>query len=206
MVGALTEIRAFLPCPTPASWIENALANQDLLLIDHAHCEKKAASTAMSLMYRYVDRPQLLDKMSRLAREELRHFEQVLAIMRKRDITYDHLSPSRYAAGLRQGVRSADPHRLVDILIVGAFIEARSCERFAMLAPHLDEELGAFYQGLLKSEARHFKDYLELAQQASAEPIEPRITAFALLEQNLVQEPDCEFRFHSGPVVATASV
>lgn len=200
MSAALTAIRDFLPCPTPEAWIENALANQDLLLIDHAHCEKKAASTAMSLMYRYVDRPALLDKMSRLAREELRHFEQVLAIMRKRDIAYDHLSPARYAGGLRQAVRSSDPERLVDILIVGAFIEARSCERFAALAPHLDTELAGFYQGLLKSEARHFKDYLELAQQASDEPIEPRVAVFAELERKLVEEPDTEFRFHSGPV------
>lgn len=206
MVTALSDIQAFLPCSTPDLWLENALANQDILLVDHAHCEKKAASTAMSLMYRYVDRPRLLDKMSRLAREELRHFEQVLAIMRKRGVTYDHLSPARYAAGLRQAVRTTDPQRLVDILIVGAFIEARSCERFAALAPHLDPALSGFYQGLLKSEARHFRDYLELAQQASAEPIGPRLEVFAALEQQLIEAPDTEFRFHSGPVSAAVAV
>lgn len=200
MVTALNDIQAFLPCPTPDAWVDSALANQDILLVDHAHCEKKAASTAMSLMYRYVDRPSLLDKMSRLAREELRHFEQVLAIMRKRGVVYSHLSPSRYAGGLRKAVRSADPEKLVDILIVGAFIEARSCERFAAIAPHLDPELTGFYQSLLKSEARHFQDYLNLARQASDEPIEPRVKVFAALEKKLVQEPDTEFRFHSGPV------
>tara|TARA_R100000322_G_scaffold169582_1_gene142131 strand:- start:3413 stop:4021 length:609 start_codon:yes stop_codon:yes gene_type:complete len=196
----LSHIEAFLPCPTPSAWIEAALANQDIMLIDHAHCEKKAASTAISLMYRYVDRPRLLDKMSRLAREELRHFEQVLAIMRKRGIVYDHLSPSRYAAGMRKAVRSSDPQRLVDLLIIGAFIEARSCERFAALAPKLDEELADFYKSLLKSEARHYEDYLQLAREASDEPIEPRLEVFAALERELVLSVDSEFRFHSGPV------
>ena len=111
MNDALQEIHDFLPCRTPQQWIDNALANQDLMLIDHAHCEKKAASTALSLMYRYVDNTDLLNKMSRLAREELRHFEQVLAIMKKRGVQYDHLTPARYAAGLRQEVRSEDPGR-----------------------------------------------------------------------------------------------
>ena len=126
MNDALKEIHEFLPCRTPEQWIENALANQDVMLIDHAHCEKKAASTALSLMYRYVDNTDLLNKMSRLAREELRHFEQVLAIMKKRGVAYTHLSPARYAAGLREAVRTEDPGRLVDVLIVGAIIEARS--------------------------------------------------------------------------------
>ncbi len=195
----LSAINDFLPCETPDAWIASALANQDLMLIDHAHCEKKAASTALSLMYRYVDRPALLHKMSRLAREELRHFEQVLAIMKKRGIVYGHLSPSRYASGLRKGVREADPARLVDVLIVGAFIEARSCERFAKLAPHLDEELQDFYASLLKSEARHFQDYLHLAEQAAGTDISDRIAAFAQAERELIEAPDGEFRFHSGP-------
>ena len=161
---ALDEIRIFLACETPDSWIDCALKNQDILLIDHAHCEKKAASTAMTLMFRYVDRPELLRKMSRLAREELIHFEQVLAIMEERGVVYDHLSPSRYASGMRELVRTSEPGRLVDTLIVGAFIEARSCERFAKLAPFLDGELCKFYRSLLKSEGRHYQDYLGLAR------------------------------------------
>jgi tRNA 2-(methylsulfanyl)-N6-isopentenyladenosine37 hydroxylase len=200
MTEALTAIHEFLPCSTPQRWIENALAHQDLMLIDHAHCEKKAASTALSLMYRYVDNPGLLNKMSRLAREELRHFEQVLAIMKKRGVTYDHLTPARYAAGLRKEVRSEDPGRLVDVLIVGAIIEARSCERFAALAPHLDEKLAGFYNGLLKSEARHYQDYLTLAEQAADGPINDRIAAFMAIEKSLIESPDTYFRFHSGPV------
>ena len=202
MNDALQEIHNFLPCRTPQQWIDNALANQDLMLIDHAHCEKKAASTALSLMYRYVDNTDLLNKMSRLAREELRHFEQVLAIMKKRGVDYCHLTPARYAAGLRQEVRSEDPGRLVDVLIVGAIIEARSCERFAALAPFLDEKLADFYTSLLKSEARHYQDYLTLAEQAAGGPIAARVGDFLALERALIEDPDQEFRFHSGPISA----
>ncbi|MBO6850960.1 MAG: tRNA-(ms[2]io[6]A)-hydroxylase [Marinobacter sp.] len=201
MIDALQEIHDFLPCRTPHRWIENALDHQDLMLIDHAHCEKKAASTALSLMYRYVDNTELLNKMSRLAREELRHFEQVLAIMNKRGVRYDHLTPARYAAGLRQQVRTDDPGRLVDVLIVGAIIEARSCERFAALAPHLDETLADFYTSLLKSEARHYQDYLQLAQQANGGPVDERLAVFLEAELALVEQPDTEFRFHSGPLL-----
>lgn len=201
MTDALQEIHDFLPCRTPQRWIENALDHQDLMLIDHAHCEKKAASTALSLMYRYVDNTELLNKMSRLAREELRHFEQVLAIMNKRGVRYDHLTPARYAAGLRQHVRSDDPGRLVDVLIVGAIIEARSCERFAALAPHLDETLADFYTSLLKSEARHYQDYLKLAEQANGGPVDERLAVFLEAERTLVEQPDNEFRFHSGPLL-----
>ncbi|MFO7527735.1 MAG: tRNA isopentenyl-2-thiomethyl-A-37 hydroxylase MiaE [Marinobacter sp.] len=200
MTDALQEIHDFLPCRTPEKWIENALANQDLLLIDHAHCEKKAASTALSLMYRYVDNSDLLNKMSRLAREELRHFEQVLAIMNKRGVSYGHLTPARYAAGLRQAVRAEDPGRLVDVLIVGAIIEARSCERFAALAPFLDDKLADFYNSLLKSEARHYQDYLKLAVQANGGPVDERVGEFLAIEKGLIEAPDSEFRFHSGPV------
>ncbi|MBZ0333843.1 tRNA-(ms[2]io[6]A)-hydroxylase [Marinobacter sp. AL4B] len=202
MTDALKEIHDFLTCRTPQQWIENALENQDLLLIDHAHCEKKAASTALSLMYRYVENTELLNKMSRLAREELRHFEQVLAIMKKRGVAYTHLTPARYASGMRDLVRKDDPGRLVDVLIVGAIIEARSCERFAALAPHLDEKLSEFYTGLLKSEARHYQDYLKLAVQANGAPVDERVAEFMAVEKTLIDEPDTEFRFHSGPLPA----
>ncbi|MDN6318340.1 MAG: tRNA-(ms[2]io[6]A)-hydroxylase [Marinobacter sp.] len=201
MTLALQEIHDFLPCATPQQWIDNALANQELMLIDHAHCEKKAASTALSLMYRYVENTNLLNKMSRLAREELRHFEQVLAIINKRGIAYCHLTPARYAAGLRKKVRTDDPGRLVDVMVVGAIIEARSCERFAALVPFLDDELAEFYSGLLKSEARHYRDYLALAIQANEGPVDERVAEFLAIEKQLILEPDDEFRFHSGPIV-----
>ena len=199
MLSAYPELVDFLPCQSPEAWVNWAIENQTLLLNDHAHCEKKAASTAMSLMYRYVDRDNLLHKMSRLAREELLHFEQVHKLMRKRGIAYEHLTASRYADGMRKHIRTHEPARLVDTLIIGAFVEARSCERFAILAPHLDEELSKFYVSLLKSEARHFEDYLELAQEYANEAIDDRVAFFRELERQLITEPDVEFRVHSGP-------
>lgn len=197
----LEPLHRFLPCVTPPQWIESALDNPSILLIDHANCEKKAAATALNLMHRYIANDRLLNKMSRLAREELRHFEQVIKIMKRRGIPYKPVSASRYAATLRELVRKQEPDRLVDILIVGALIEARSCERFAALAPHVDPELGGFYLSLLKSEARHFEDYLSLAAAAAPEPIEGRVAEFARLEQQLIEQPDTEFRFHSGPLL-----
>lgn len=173
-----------------------------LLLIDHANCEKKAAATAVGLMYRYSDHLPLLHSMSRLAREELRHFEQVMAILAARDIRYRHLSAARYAGGLHALVRTHEPARLVDILLAGAFIEARSCERFATLAPYLDVDLGKFYGALLRSEARHFHDYLALAKTACDGSIDARLAVFAARERELIEATDIELRFHSGPVAA----
>ncbi len=192
-------IREFLLCDTPDAWMHAALEHPNILLIDHANCEKKAASTALNLMYRYVDDFELLNKMSRLAREELRHFEQVLAIMKKRRIAYEPVSASRYAAELRKGSRTSEPGKLIDTLIVGAIIEARSCERFAKLAPRLDDELKKFYESLLKSEERHYQDYLSLARKAAGgECINERVTFFLEKDKALVLEADDEFRFHSG--------
>lgn len=197
----LEKIQEFLPCQTPDKWLENALDNPALTLIDHANCEKKAASTALNLIYRYTDNFELMNKMSKLAREEMRHFEQVIGIMKRRNIGYQHVSASRYAAGLRDLARTDDPGKLIDVLIIGAFIEARSCERFARLAPYLDAELEQFYTSLLKSEGRHYQDYLGLAKKAAKnESIDERIIMFAEAERQLIEQPDTEFRFHSGPV------
>jgi tRNA-(ms[2]io[6]A)-hydroxylase len=195
----IAPILDFLSCPTPAAWVEWALENQDTMLVDHANCEKKAASTALNLMYRYVDHHELLNKLSRLAREELRHFEQVIAIMKARGVAYPQLSASRYAGELRKEVRGNEPGRLVDTLLVGAIIEARSCERFAALAPRLDAELADFYNSLLKSESRHFTDYLKLARGvSSASEVESRLVALLARERELVESVDEAFRFHSG--------
>jgi tRNA-(ms[2]io[6]A)-hydroxylase len=194
----MQSIQEFLSCPTPDAWIEAALANQETLLIDHANCEKKAASTAMNLMYRHTTRPELLTKMSQLAREELLHFQQVVEIMAERGIRYVRLSPSRYASGLREMIDHHGQQALVDTLIAGAFIEARSCERFACLVPHLDDRLGRFYQSLLRSEERHYQDYLQLAADYSETDISDKVARFAAKEAELVSSPDQEFRFHSG--------
>ena len=203
----LSPIDAFLPCRTPDSWVQAAVGDLELLVIDHANCEKKAAATALSLMHRYTDNPTLLHKMSRLAREELRHFEQVLSIIQRRGFDYVPISASRYAQGLRDCVRGREPHKLVDTLLVGALIEARSCERFAALVPHVDEELADFYQSLLKSESRHFQDYLKLAEQLTTpDEIADRLVILKQVEQALIESPDTELRFHSGvPAIAEAA-
>lgn len=196
--AAMQQLEEFLPCATPSAWLNWALQNQRLLLIDHANCEKKAASNAMTLMYRHVGHTDLLVKMSQLAREELLHFEQVVDLMSARNIQYERIGASRYAAGLRALMRTDHQGALIDGLLVGAIVEARSCERFAKLAPLLDAELGKFYRSLLRSEARHFRDYLSLAGQYADEDINDRLQIFMDAERQLIESPDLEFRFHSG--------
>jgi tRNA-(ms[2]io[6]A)-hydroxylase len=175
------------------------VSDLDTLLCDHAHCERKAAANALALMHRYAEEPRLLDTLSRLAREELRHFEQVQKVMRARGLRYRRMTPARYAEGLLGHVRGAEPGRRMDALVVGAFIEARSCERFLRLAPRLPPDLAEFYRGLCASEARHYGDYLELAAEG-ADPGElaARIAHFREVEAALIASPDPQFRFHSG--------
>ena len=194
----MNDILDFLACETPPEWIDFALKNQSVLLIDHANCEKKAASTAMKLLYRHTSKVELLRKMSQLAREEILHFQQVVEILSNRGVNYTKIAPSRYANCLGQLIRKEEKNQLIDTLIVGAFIEARSCERFSLLAPELDKQLEKFYRGLLKSEARHFKDYLDLAQRYSSCDINDRIQQFRSVEKDLIMSPDSIFRFHSG--------
>lgn len=194
----ISSLKGFLGCPTPKAWLDRAVQELPTLIVDHANCEKKAAATAMNLLYRYIDKPELLRMLSQLAREELLHFEQVLEIMAERGIEYVAVSPARYAGSLRQPVRTHEPAKLVDTLIVGAIIEARSCERFEALAELVDESLGNYYRYLLKSESRHYEDYLSLARLYAGEPIDERIAFFVEREVGLIESPDPQFRFHSG--------
>lgn len=198
MVDDLAHITSFLVAPTPKAWVNWALDNETLMLIDHAHCEKKAASTALGMMYRYLEYPTFLNRLSKLAREELVHFEQVLKLMQKRGVEYTHLTAAKYASELMKLARKDEPWQLVDKLIIGALIEARSCERFAVLAPYLDDELQTFYRGLLKSEARHFEIYLKQARAVAPEPIDARIDELRVRENELINSTSDEFRFHSG--------
>lgn len=194
-------IAGVLEAPTPEAWLETATARLPELLLDHANCELKAASTALSFLYRYPDRAALAQRMSRLAREELRHFEQVRALMQEMGVAFERLSASRYAGELRSRVREQEPGKLLDLLLVGALIEARSCERFARLAPRLPEKIGRFYSGLLASEARHFEHYLAFARcetGVSDDEFDERLDLLKKTEAALVVEPDDCFRFHSG--------
>ena len=190
-----------LAVATPPAWLEGAVEQRDVLLIDHANCEKKAASTALALMFAYAEDTTLVQKFSRLAREELRHFEQAAKLMQGLRITPRRLAPSRYAEGLRRLVAKSEPQRELDLMICGAFIEARSCERFAALRPVIGEPVGAFFGGLHAAEARHQDLYLTLARRAAVRAdldIVSRIAAFAAVEAELVSSPDPLFRFHSG--------
>ncbi len=199
--GLPAAVRDFLAVPTPDAWVDEACDRIPELLLDHANCELKAASTALGFLYRYPERAGLAQRMSRLAREELRHFEQVRKIMDSFDVPFERLTASRYAGALRDAVRADEPLRLLDMLLVGALIEARSCERFARVAPRLPESLGRFYAGLLASEARHFEHYLGFARtecNVSDADFDARLEAFRLLEGELIAAPDDVFRFHSG--------
>ena len=200
---ALEVVTDFLTVSTPDAWFQVAAEQLPILLMDHANCEKKAASTALSMMYRYVEHPQLLQKMSSLAREELRHFEQVLDLMTDHGIVYKQIKSARYAQGLHQLVSKAEPKRLVDLLICGAVVEARSCERFAGLTKVLPERVASLYQSLLNSEARHFQEYLRLAGSANQQAggyaeLSERIDEFLAADAHLVTSVDAQFRFHSG--------
>jgi tRNA-(ms[2]io[6]A)-hydroxylase len=194
-------IDRFLENRTPEPWIREACVRLPELLHDHANCELKAASTALGFIYRYPEKALLAHRMSRLAREELRHFEQVRKILNDMDVPFEHVSASRYAGTLRKAVRQEEPGRLLDMLIVGALIEARSCERFAALVPHLPQDLARFYAGLLASEARHFEHYLHFARQecaVDAAEFDRRLEELKALEAELIESPDPQFRFHSG--------
>lgn len=193
------EIRGFLKTPTPDAWVSYALGDLTTLLVDHANCEYKAAATGMSLITKYKHLPRLQRLMARLVREEMLHYEQVLVFMDRIGIEFRSLSASRYARTLRESVRTNENDRLVDLLIVGAIVEARSCERFAALWPHLPTPLGRYYKSLLRSEGRHYQDYLTLARENSdQESVDARLEHFLRIDEQLIVSPDQEFRFHSG--------
>lgn len=195
------NIAEFLSTSTPEEWLVEASGRLPEMLLDHANCELKAASTALGFLYRYPERTALAQRMSRLAREELRHFEQVRSIMDDMEIPFERLSASRYAGGLRKAVRQEEPYKLLDMLLIGALIEARSCERFAKIAPRLPEKLGRFYSGLLASEARHFEHYVAFAKSecgVDEAEIDVRLEELKAIEASLICDPDDEFRFHSG--------
>lgn len=216
-----TAVLAFLRCRTPADWIAQAVSDPARLLRDHASLELKAAQQAQTLIRRYGAAPargpdplpagfrsRLVHRMSRLAREELKHFEQVLVRIEARGGRLTSQSASRYAGGLHALIRKGEPAALVDALIIGAIIEARSCERFfSLLAPlqERDGELAEFYASLLRSEARHFEDYLKLAALPGDPEFDARIETLLRRDAELIEQPDPELRFHSGPPVAAAA-
>jgi tRNA-(ms[2]io[6]A)-hydroxylase len=192
-------VESILLAATPGAWVDAAVEGWRELLVDHANCEKKAASTALALIFAYPEDTELGLALSRLAREELRHFEQVQGTMTELGVPFSRQKPGRYAAGLRSVMRTSEPGRKLDLLLTGALIEARSCERFRLLAVRLQPPLGRFYARLAESEARHFELYVGLARERGAQAWEARLSTLAAKEAELATSQDGELRFHSGP-------
>jgi tRNA-(ms[2]io[6]A)-hydroxylase len=188
-----------LASTTSRAWAERALGSQDELLIDHAHCEKKAAGTALSLLFRYPQQTFLALPLSRLAREEMVHFEQVLLRLAARGVAFRPLRASPYAGRLRAASRAQEPGRLVDALLCSALIEARSHERLGLLADAVcDEELRDFYAGLCAAEERHGALYVGLAEQVEPEPrVRARFEELALHEARVLSELAPMARLHA---------
>jgi tRNA-(ms[2]io[6]A)-hydroxylase len=188
-----------LAAPTDPAWAEGAAHALEEVLVDHAHCEKKAAGMAVQLLFRYPQHGFLLEPLSRLAREELGHFEEVLRCLERRGLAFRRQKPSPYAGRLREAIRTGEPGHLVDTLLCCALIEARSCERFQLLAEAVDDaELASFYRGLLAAEARHHRVYVELASELeSQENVRARLAELAAHEAAIVTEGSPAPRMHS---------
>jgi len=188
-----------LTTPTAPDWTRRALDDLDELLLDHAHCEKKAAGMAVRLIFQYPEHVFLLAPLSELAREELGHFERLLELLEGRGIAFRRQRPSPYAGRLKQHIRPNEPARLVDTLLCCALIEARSCERMQLLAAALDdEELAGFYEDLLACEARHHRIYVELAGGlAPAEEVRVRLAELAQREAGILAESSNLCRMHT---------
>jgi tRNA-(ms[2]io[6]A)-hydroxylase len=186
-----------LQCETNAEWVQRVAEDPAILLVDHAHCEKKAALMAISLLNSYPDKTELVDEMSELALEEMSHFRMVLKKMTERNVPFTYDIGDSYAQSLHTQIRKQEPHKLLDKLIVASLIEARSCERFGLLSEHAkDPDLREFYRSLLASEARHRNTFLKLARlYFPAEEISKRLEEFEKFEAKLVSA------LASGPVM-----
>jgi tRNA-(ms[2]io[6]A)-hydroxylase len=188
-----------LRTPTPERWLAQVEAKLDLLLIDHAHCEKKAAGVAMNLLFSYVEHVDLTRAMTEIVAEELEHFHQVRMILDRRGIRFYKLPPSNYGSKLHELVGKEESQRAVDRLLVAGLIEARSCERFGLLRDRLaDEELADFYGSLFESEARHHSTYVRLAKQFQPDDaVHQRLAELAEAEARIMAEGDDWPRMHS---------
>lgn len=189
----------FLQVPTSQAWIEQALANLDVILLDHAQCERKAAGVAMSLINRYPSDAELVTALTAIAQEELAHFAQVNQWLERRGVAFGPLPPPPYGAALHQQVRPVEPHRQMDVLLIAALIEARSHERLGLLGQHCpDPELAHFYRSLMASEARHYGTYWVLAtSRFPPSEVEGRLTTLAVAESEILATLHSQPRIHS---------
>jgi tRNA-(ms[2]io[6]A)-hydroxylase len=188
-----------LQSQTDARWLRQIDADLDEILIDHAHCEKKAAGTALNLIFHYVEDLELCREMAEIVKEELEHFHLVIDLLQRRGVRFRRLKPSQYGRRLNDLVRKQEPQRAVDRLLVAGLIEARSCERFQALSEHVkDAELAAFYRSLFESEARHHATYTRLATHFAPEgEVMRRLDELAAAEAAIMAEGEELPRMHS---------
>lgn len=188
-----------LQSATNPEWVARAAERLDELLIDHAHCEKKAAGVAMNLIFSYVEHVDFVAPLGEIVSEELLHFRQVLDVLAARGIRFRRQQPSSYGARLNELVRKTEPQRVIDRCLVAALIEARSCERFAVLRDHVaDAELSAFYGSLFESEARHHSTYVRLAKLfAPDEQVISRLGELSQREADILAASNGPLRVHS---------
>lgn len=195
---AVLEAAEFLHVSTPESWVIRASECERVLLVDHANCERKAASSALSMIYRYEERCDFAVQLSRIVREEMRHFEQVHALLKTLEIEYAHLSPSKYARALHSYAREHRSTKFDDLLIA-SIIEARSYERFELLEEVLEGRVAKLYESLKESEHRHFLAYLDMAFCLEEQTVvNARVQELLSREAQLITRFDDQFRFHSG--------
>lgn len=199
MIAEIPVTIKFLNQPTAQDWVEQALANLDLVLLDHSHCERKAAGVALNLIFRYPSNTKLVRTLTAIAQEELTHFEQVNQILEERGIALAALSPPPYGAGLKAQIRSNEPNRLLDSLLISALIEARSHERLGLLGAHCpDPQLARLYRSLMASEARHYGAYWVLATTYfDRDSVNQRLEALSIVESELLATLHPEPRIHS---------
>jgi tRNA-(ms[2]io[6]A)-hydroxylase len=180
-------------------WLAQVKSHRNEILVDHAHCEQKAAAAAMDLMFDYVENQELCREMTEIVNEELEHFHLVMKILNERSIRFHKMKPGPYGRRLKELVRRQEPHKAIDRLLIAGLIEARSCERFMLLRDHLeDDELSTFYGSLYESEARHHATYTRLAQSyGDAEEVNRRLEELAASEATIIADGFDQPRMHS---------
>jgi tRNA-(ms[2]io[6]A)-hydroxylase len=179
-----------LKATTNPGWVENAVLHTNEILIDHAHCEKKAAAFAMALIQRYPKRSRLVTDMIAIAKEELEHFDLVFQYILKRGLLLTIDRGNYYAKQLHEHISHNEPLRLLDSLLVGALIEARSCERFSLLSEKIEDvELRLLYSSLLASEAGHYRAYTDIAREYfPVAQVKVRLMEFCEIEAEIVRK------------------
>jgi len=188
-----------LQSESQSRWLKQVDAHLPEILIDHAHCEHKAAATAMNLFGAYIDRVELTREMTTIVAEELEHFQMVLQLLERRGIPFRRQRPGDYGRQLNALVRLNEPQRAVDRLLIAGLIEARSCERFKLLRDHVqDAELSEFYGSLFESEARHHTTYVRLAKQfMDGDAVRSRLEELSAAESAIIASGHPLPRMHS---------